>query len=54
MFSDGGNLTAMEQAGIGRKGKLDDFRSGDYYDDDVKSLKTDFTKPMEFYIARVP
>jgi hypothetical protein len=42
------------EAGIGRKGKLDDFRSGDYYDDDVKSLKTDFTKPMEFYIARRP
>ena len=39
---------------IGLKGKLDDFRSGDYYDDDVAALQTDFTKPKEFYIARRP
>ena len=39
-------------AGIGRKGKLDDLRSGDYFDDDVPSLATDFSRPQEFYIAR--
>ena len=41
-------------SGLGLKGKLDDFRSGDYYDDDIKELKTDFTQPMEYYIARRP
>ena len=41
-------------AGGGRKGKLDDLRSGDYYEDDLQMLKTDFSKPMEYYIARRP
>ena len=35
----------------GRKGMLDDLRSGDFYDDDVKALATDFTQPMDFYIC---
>ena len=38
----------------GRKGKLDDLRSGDYYEDDLQMLKTDFSQPMEYYIARRP
>lgn len=41
-------------AGIGRKGLIDDYRNGDYYDEDVAQLKTDFSKPMEYYIARRP
>ena len=40
--------------GIGRKGLLDDYRSGDYYDEDVPKLSTDFSKPMREYIARRP
>jgi hypothetical protein len=40
--------------GIGTKGKLDEYRSGDYYEDDVKALKTDFTQPIEYYISRRP
>ena len=47
-----GSHTDWNSAGIGRKGKLDDLRKGDYYDDDVPSLATDFTQPQEFYIAR--
>ena len=39
---------------IGRKGKLDELRSGDFYDDDVQTLKTDFSQPMEYYIPRRP
>ena len=39
---------------IGRKGKLDELRSGDFYDDDVKALATDFSQPMEYYIPRRP
>lgn len=39
---------------IGRKATLDEFRSGDYYDDDLQKLDTDFNQPMEYYIARRP
>lgn len=43
-------------AGIGRKGKLDEYRTGDYYDDDVQQLETDFesTDRKTHYIARRP
>ena len=40
--------------GIGRKGLLDDYRNGDYFEEDVPKLATDFDKPMEYYIARRP
>jgi hypothetical protein len=40
--------------GIGRKGLLDDYRSGDYYDEDVSELATNFDQPREYYIARRP
>ena len=33
---------------------IDDYRNGDYYDDDVEKMKTDFNKPMQYYIARRP
>lgn len=39
---------------IGRKATLDEFRSGDYYEDDLQKLNTDFSQPMEYYIARRP
>ena len=41
-------------ARIGRKALLDDYRNGDYYEEDMPKLQTDFNKPMEFYIARRP
>ena len=41
-------------AGMGRKGLIDDYRNGDYYEEDLPQLKTDFSKPMQYYIARRP
>ena len=38
------------EAGIGRKGLLDDYRNGDYYEDDVAKMRTDFSQPMRYYI----
>ena len=40
--------------GFGRKAQLDEFRSGDYFEEDVQKIATDFSKPMEYYIARRP
>ena len=40
-------------AGVGRKGLLDDFRNGDYYDEDVKQLQTDFSQPMDREYFRI-
>jgi hypothetical protein len=39
-------------AGIGRKRLIDDYRSGDFFDEDLDQLATDFNKPQEYYIAR--
>jgi len=43
-------------AGIGHKALIDDFRNGDYYDEDVQKMRTDFTKQARsvHYIARRP
>ena len=39
---------------IGRTGKMDDFSSGDYYDDDLPSFSTNFSAGAAFYMARRP
>lgn len=39
---------------IGRAGKMDDVGSGDYYEEDVKEVMTDYSKGKEYYIARRP
>ena len=48
------NGREWNEAGVGRKGLLDEFRSGDFYDDDVDSIATDFSLPMDEYISRRP
>ena len=46
--------TEWNDAGIGQKRLIDDFRNGDYYEEDLPKMKTDFSKPMRYYIARRP
>lgn len=46
--------TEWNEAGIGRKRQIDDYRAGDFFDEDLDKLATDFNKPMEHYIARRP
>ena len=46
--------TEWSEAGIGRKRLIDDYRAGDFFDEDLEKLATDFNKPMEYYIARRP
>ena len=46
--------TDWNDAGIGRKRLIDDYRTGDYYEEDLPKMATDFNKPMQYYIARRP
>ena len=48
--------TDWNDAGIGRKALIDEYRTGDYYEDDLQKLETDFTSTdrKEHYIARRP
>jgi len=39
---------------IGRTGRMDDYSSGDYYDDDVQTLRTNFSSGAAYYMARRP
>ena len=39
---------------IGLAGKMDDFSSGDYYEDEISSFKTDFSAGAAYYMARRP
>lgn len=43
-------------AGIGHKALIDDFRNGDYYEEDVQKIQTDFSRQERsvHYIARRP
>ena len=39
---------------IGRAGKLDDLSSGDFYEEDLEVVKTDYSKGEAYYLARRP
>lgn len=46
--------THQDWDSIGKAAKLDDIRSGDYYDEDLEKLATDFTKGARYYNPRRP
>ena len=39
---------------IGLAGKMDDFSSGDYYEDDVQLFTSDLSKGAKYYVRRSP